>query len=218
MSSLSTKKLEKDFWETTILSTEEKEELFNHIDISFYDSEKVFIIHFALIESKFSGMNIISTLVQAYGIDYEYDNLTILLMAVRYERVDVVDYLIDNGADVNHHTIRNGYIMVPIVIACQRDNIDILNKLLYAGANYYNTGCDIITNNKHYSVGAALNHGRFDYIYTMIAHGLDINYCWNYQDDTMKPYNIAFDYYTYYSNTQETYNELSKLIANGLQK
>lgn len=216
MSSISMKNIEKTFWQNSILSDKEKHEVIKFIDDTFFDYEKLSIIRFALVDTKFDGMNIIYTLVENYGIEYEYDNITLLIMACRYERNDVIDYLISKGADVNHHTNRNGYILVPIVIACQRDNIDILRTLLDAGADYYNTGNQSIVSEKCYTVGAAINHGRFDYIYLMMAYGLDLNYYWNVEDDNLKPYNIALSYFTYYSNNNETFEQIDKLLLNGL--
>ena len=90
-------------------------------------------------------------LSQGHNINQEFDNTNALIHSSRLGDVDLVNILLDYGADINY-TTKAGF--TPLTIATYQNEVDVVNVLLHRGANKnikgYNglTAYEIATNFK----------------------------------------------------------------------
>lgn len=98
--------------------------------------------------SEYSHMHYIADLV-AYGANINYvqprngnlykeDNKTALMCAIISRRIDVVEFLVKHGADINYV---NSYLETPLSLAVCRGMYDFALYLLQKGANYRRPLC-----------------------------------------------------------------------------
>lgn len=129
----------------------------------------------------FPGSDVRNTLLSFYCLSLD-------LM----QREDLIDYLLENGADPN--IAHDDPITIPLMAICYStyNNLSVLRKLLYAGAD---TNINILFHGKLYSpLLLSLATGKFDYVYEMQGFGLDIN---KYDEEDLKatPLGACFNFY-----------------------
>jgi ankyrin repeat protein len=91
----------------------------------------------------------------------EYNNVNLLSYAARYNKVDIANFLIESGADIN-----DGFIELPLVEAIKNSNIEMINFLFDKGADYSNISITYCLKNKPI---------RYDIIELLLNRGVDIN-------------------------------------------
>lgn len=80
-----------------------------------------------------SDLNKIKSLIESHGIDaYDPDKRTLLIWASIYGKIELLNWLIENKANINYQD-KNGY--TGLHFAAQEKNIDVTNLLLINQAN-----------------------------------------------------------------------------------
>lgn len=90
-----------------------------------------------------------------------------LFNAIWEDRMDYIDQFISLGADVN--IVIKSY--TPLLMAISKGNIDVVNRLLLAGANP-----NLVWGSDYSPLGAAVNFHNIDIIKLLMSFGANINY------------------------------------------
>ena len=120
----------------------------------------------------------------------DYQRVTPLWLAVRYNDIDLTQQLLVAGANLNQHCGR--LCMTPLHIATYNHNVDMVRLLLEAGAN------PNVLDRWNYTplMYAAICYEPFvvDALFTsLIEHGCDVNYGATLDDDGQVEHNVNVD-------------------------
>lgn len=132
-----------------------------------------------------------------------YVTSTPLVAAILQERVDLINYLISHGADVNlisryfSEEDDDEIIYVPILVAIATGNIEILKILLDSGVFIDNSEIDSEYNDEYtnYPLTYALLLGNFEIAYLLVGYGADLNYVDERGYDYRSPAMGLIEYY-----------------------
>lgn len=102
------------------------------IEYGLEDPDETPILFYAI--RKYASIELIEVLL-AYGCNLEQiddDGLSVIDIAIKFKRADIIQYCIDKGMDINTTSRKSG--MTPIVVAACFNNIPIAQLLLDNGA------------------------------------------------------------------------------------
>lgn len=106
-----------------------------------------------------------------------------LIWAVKSGRVDIVQFLLISGADVNRVFV-TGYAPTALIAAAEIGSIEIVELLLQFGADP-----NVLPRNGFTAMSTALVHRNYDVLLLLLEHGADINLLF---DKTLEPFLLEF--------------------------
>lgn len=92
-------------------------------------------------------------------------NMTALTIAARHDHLNLVEFLVENGADINHDDGETA-----LMIASRQGRLDIVKFLIERGADI-----DYKEEFGNTALSAATVYGRLDIMKFLIEHGADVN-------------------------------------------
>ncbi len=121
------------------------------------------------IEKAKEAINSLSLLHFNLDSIYELHEFTLLTYAVKFNRSEIVEYLIQKGADIN----TQDKLYTPLAVACIKKNINMIKKLLELGADPNSLFQQ--DDNKYMAIHVAITNGNLEVVKTLVEGGTDLN-------------------------------------------